>query len=271
MHCWLLTAWCLCRRQVMRLTKTYEEFCDLDRRLRRVALTLVGLKLPAMPSRWGLQQPGGGDGLRTALQHYLWVAVTNAPLQDAAVLQAFLSDGPWPVEIDEEYQVGLLAAVLAVLHRPPLACKQPLQAEWLDEFVEKALSTMSHNADSEVAQRGWLTILGVMSSYEGTKPCLLSMGAIGCILDALHVHFASGRVQAVGCWTLCVISRGLDSAANPLPNGAGVMEGCLLALTAYPYDIDVCTGGCATVWAMAYKNPEVQAPHHMDYPPQRWP
>ena len=56
-----------------------------------------------------------------------------------------------------------------------------------------------------------------MSSYDGCKAALLELEAVDRILDAMHVHFPDPSFTAVGCRTLCVVSRGLDPDAGQLP------------------------------------------------------
>jgi hypothetical protein len=141
--------------RVYHLAKTYDQFCELDKRLRRRAAGL-GLALAPLPSRWTFGKADTFVGeRRQALQKYLWAALIEPGLRTAPSLLDFLADSASPLrpELEESYLFGVAAAVLATLHHPPN--KQPLVPSDAAEFVGKVGRTMRHNVGSELVQRVW--------------------------------------------------------------------------------------------------------------------
>eukprot|EP01048_Picozoa_sp_COSAG05_P008238 COSAG05_NODE_619_length_8315_cov_5.484421_2_plen_644_part_00 len=152
--------------------------------------------------------------------------------------------------------MGLAGTVLLLCHYPPK--RDILQAEWLQTLVQDIIRMMKHNMASVLVQMVWTATLGVIASFSDGKAVVRKLLAVDQVLESMLVHRPSAAVQEVGCCTLCVATRGLRAAEGHVPYGLRAVAVVLTVLTNFLHDIDVCTGACAAVWALAYRNNDVR-------------
>ena len=55
----------------------------------------------------------------------------------------------------------------------------------------------------------WAATLGVVASYTNGKHVVRKLHAANQILQAMHVHDTAEAMQEIGCFSLCVATRGL--------------------------------------------------------------
>ena len=249
-------------QRIWHLRKTFLEFSVLDKLLRPAAQR-AGVHLPELPSRWtlGKNEATVRDERAPRLKQYLQVAVCSAAIKDETALSEFFAGTEAPIRPDgaESYQLGLAATMLLILHFPPT--HKILGAdgeEWLPALVGNMLTTMSQNVGSVLVQMTWTAALGVVASYTSGKHVVRKLQAADEILQAMRVHDGCEAMLEVGCFSLCVATRGLRAEDGHIVYGERGMAAALAALQRFPMHIDVCTAACAAVWAFAFKNNDVR-------------
>ena len=250
------------KERIWHVRKLFLDFSTLDKLLRPAAQQ-AGVQLPELPSRWtlGKTQTTIRDERAPRLQQYLQAAVCSAAIQDSPALSAFFAGAEAPIRPGgaESYQLGLAATMLVILHFPPSRhVLHADQEEWLPMVVGNMLRTMAYNVGSVLVQMVWTAALGVVASYTNGKHVVRKLHAADQILESMHVHGGSEDMQEIGCFSLCVATRGLRAEDGHITYGERGMAAALAALQRFPLHIDVCTGACAAVWAMAFKNNDVR-------------
>ena len=248
--------------RIWHVRKMFLELSVLDKVLRPAA-QLAGVQLPELPTRWtlGKSQAAVRDERAPRLQQYLQVVVGTEALADLPELAAFFEGAAAPIRPAgaESYQLGLAATMLVILHFPPSRhVLQADQEEWLPTVVGNMLRTMAYNVGSPLVQMVWTAALGVIASYTNGKHVVRKLGAADHILVSMEVHEGSEDTQEIGCFALCVATRGLRAEDGHIMYGERGMAAALTSLHRFPLNIDVCTGACAAVWAMAFKNNDVR-------------
>eukprot|EP01043_Picozoa_sp_COSAG02_P042622 COSAG02_NODE_3637_length_6445_cov_2.109045_2_plen_1386_part_00 len=248
--------------RIWHIRKQFIDFSTLDKTIRPAAQR-AGVQLPELPSRWtlGKNEATVRDERAPRLQQFLQAAICSAAIKDETALSEFFAGSEAPMRPGgaESYQLGLAATMLAILHFPPT--KSVLKAdeeEWLPTVVGNMLTTMAHNVGSVLVQMTWTAALGVVASYTNGKHVARKLQAADHILQAMHVHDGCDAMQEVGCFSLCVATRGLRAEDGHIMYGERGMAAALAALQRFPLHIDVCTAACAAVWAFAFKNNDVR-------------